>query len=79
MIAKVWVPQFVLALVQMSCAEDIQANLAKAERRIREAAARGANVVCLQELFASQYFCQREDRHYFDLAEPVPGPITARL
>jgi N-carbamoylputrescine amidase len=79
MSARVWVPQFQLALVQMTCTDDVQANLAKAERRIRESAARGAQVICLQELFASQYFCQREDRRNFDLAEPVPGPITARM
>jgi N-carbamoylputrescine amidase len=77
--ARVWVPQFELALVQMTCTDDMQANLAKAERRIREAAARGAHIICLQELFATQYFCQREDRRFFDLAEPVPGTITARL
>ncbi|HLJ82682.1 MAG TPA: carbon-nitrogen hydrolase [Candidatus Eremiobacteraceae bacterium] len=77
--AKVWVPQFDLALVQMTCSDDMQANLAKAERRVREAAARGARVICLQELFATRYFCQREDRRFFDLAEPVPGPITERF
>ena len=54
-------------------------NLAKASERIEEAAARGAQVVCLPELFQSQYFCQREDVSYFDLAEPVPGPSTEAL
>ena len=54
-------------------------NLAKASERIEEAGARGAQVVCLPELFQSQYFCQREDVSYFDLAEPVPGPSTAAL
>jgi N-carbamoylputrescine amidase len=47
--------------------------------RIREAAAAGAGVVCLPELFRSQYFCQREDARLFDLAEPVPGPTTEAL
>jgi N-carbamoylputrescine amidase len=79
MSAKAWPAEFSLGLVQMTCGPDVSANLAKAETRIREAAARGAQVICLQELFASQYFCQREDRRYFDLAEPVPGPITARI
>ncbi len=54
-------------------------NLAKASGRIEEAAAKGAQVVCLPELFQSQYFCQREDVSYFDLAEPVPGPSTEAL
>ena len=54
-------------------------NLAKASERIEEAAAKGAQVVCLPELFQSQYFCQREDVSYFDLAEPVPGPSTEAL
>ncbi len=47
--------------------------------RVREAAQRGAQVVCLPELFRSQYFCQREDVALFDLAEPIPGPSTERL
>ncbi len=71
--------EFSLGLVQMACGADVRANLAKAEARIRDAAERGVQVICLQELFASQYFCQREDRRNFDLAEPVPGPITARM
>jgi N-carbamoylputrescine amidase len=54
-------------------------NLAKASERIEEAAGKGAQVVCLPELFQSQYFCQREDVSYFDLAEPVPGPSTEAL
>ena len=46
---------------------------------VREAAARGAQIVCLQELFRSQYFCQVEDHRFFDLAEPIPGPSTETL
>lgn len=53
--------------------------MAKAEWRVREAAGRGAQVICLQELFRSQYFCREEKAELFDLAEPVPGPSTARL
>lgn len=68
-----------LALVQMSCAADKRANVAKALARIGEAAAAGANVVCLQELFASQYFCQSEDHRQFDLAETIPGPTSEAL
>ena len=63
----------------MSCAAEPRANLEKAMARIEEAAARGAQVICLQELFRSRYFCQTEDVATFDLAEPVPGPSTAAL
>jgi N-carbamoylputrescine amidase len=63
----------------MSCAPDPAANLDKAVGRIEEAAGRGAAVVCLQELFRSQYFCQSERNEMFDLAEPIPGPTTERL
>ena len=58
----------------MSCSTDPRENLAKAEARIRDAAGRGAQIVCLQELFRSQYFCREEDARLFDLAEPFPGP-----
>ena len=54
-------------------------DASKAIAGIREAAAKGAQIVCLQELFRSQYFCQTEDHRCFDLAEPVPGPSTERL
>jgi N-carbamoylputrescine amidase len=70
---------FTLALVQMHCDPDPEANLAKALTRIREAADRGAQIVCLPELFRGPYFCQREDPALFDLAEPIPGPSTERL
>src|SRR5580765_1774460 len=63
----------------MSCSTDPEENLAKAEMRVRESAARGAQIVCLPELFRSQYFCREEDARLFDLAEPIPGPSTARL
>lgn len=68
-----------LGLIQMSCSSDPEANLEKALERIREAASRGAQIVCLQELFRSQYPCQTEDPSHFDLAEPIPGPSTERL
>ncbi len=63
----------------MSCSVDPNENLAKAEWRIREAAGRGAQIVALQELFRSQYFCREEREAFFDLAEPVPGPTTESL
>src|SRR5882672_12162473 len=63
----------------MSCAENPQENLAKAAVKIREAAALGAQVVCLQELFTSLYFCDVEDYENFKLAEPVPGPSSELL
>jgi N-carbamoylputrescine amidase len=68
-----------LGLVQMRCDADPAANLARVTERIRDAARRGANVVCTQELFRSEYFCQREDHEFFKLAEPIPGPSTEAL
>ena len=68
-----------LGLVQMSCAPDPAVNMAKAVKGVREAARRGAQIICLQELFRSQYFCQTEDHKFFGLAEPIPGPSTAEL
>jgi N-carbamoylputrescine amidase len=63
----------------MSCSADPEKNLEHAMEMTREAAGRGAQVVCLPELFLTQYFCQREDASLFDLAEPIPGPTTTRL
>ena len=71
--------KFQVSLIQMSCGPEPAENLQKALVRIGDAAARGANVVCLPELFQTQYFCQREDHALFDLAEPIPGPATERL
>ncbi len=71
--------RFQVALVQMSCGPEPEQNLQKALDRISEAAGRGAQVVCLPELFETQYFCQHEDASLFDLAEPIPGPSTAKL
>src|SRR5215475_527995 len=66
----------VIGLVQMSCEPEPKKNLDKAVAQIEDAARRGANVVCLQELFRSRYFCQTEDNAQFDLAEAIPGPST---
>src|SRR5271165_3647734 len=71
--------KFRVALVQMSCGPEPEQNLEKAISRVADAAGRGAQVVCLPELFLTQYFCQREDHSLFDLAEPIPGPTTKRL
>jgi N-carbamoylputrescine amidase len=71
--------KFKVGLVQMRCDADPEVNLARAAERVRQAAAAGAQVVCLPELFRSPYFCQRQDPSVFDLAEPVPGPSTERL
>ena len=68
-----------VGLVQMTCVEQPRLNLDKAVVRIEDAAARGAQVVCLQELFASRYFCQTEDVEKFELAESIPGPSTQAL
>ena len=68
-----------VALVQMSCSADPEANLGKAVTRVREAAEAGAKLICLPELFRAQYFCQREDHALFALAESIPGPSTAAL
>jgi N-carbamoylputrescine amidase len=71
--------KFTVGLIQMSCSPDPRENFAKAEARIREAAARGAQIICLQELFRSQYFCREENADLFDLAESIPGPSTEAL
>jgi N-carbamoylputrescine amidase len=68
--------KFTLGLIQMACSKDPAENLAKAEWRIREAAAKGAQMISVQELFRSQYFCREERAELFDLAEPVPGPTS---
>jgi N-carbamoylputrescine amidase len=63
----------------MRCDPQPEANLAKAVARIRQAASDGAQIICMPELFRSQYFCQQQDPNLFDLAEPIPGPSTERL
>jgi N-carbamoylputrescine amidase len=71
--------KYKVGLVQMRMGPDPDANLETTVAHIHDAAKRGANIVCLPELFRAQYFCQREDIKLFDLAEPIPGPSTARL
>ena len=68
-----------IALVQMTCTPEKEPNVAKAIERIEHAAEAGAQIVCLQELFAGQYPCQSEDHARFAEAEPIPGPTSERL
>ncbi|MFC0181419.1 carbon-nitrogen hydrolase [Pseudarcicella hirudinis] len=68
-----------IGLVQMSCSANVEENMTKAIKGIREAAEKGANIVCLQELFTSLYFCDVEDHENFKLAEAIPGPSTETL
>ncbi|WP_262918522.1 carbon-nitrogen hydrolase [Telluribacter sp. SYSU D00476] len=68
-----------VGIVQMSCTDDVQANVQKASEKVREAAAKGAQIVCLQELFTSLYFCDVESHANFSLAEAIPGPTTNHM
>ena len=68
--------QVKVGLVQLSCEKDVEVNMKKTIEGIREAAKKGAQIVCLQELFRSLYFCDVEDYENFKLAEPIPGPTT---
>ena len=68
-----------VAAIQLSCGDDVQANLVKTVAQIEAAAQSGAQLICLQELFASTYFCQSEDHEKFKLAETIPGPTTNAL
>jgi N-carbamoylputrescine amidase len=68
-----------IGLVQMSCVADPEANLKKALTQIRIAAAQGAKVICLQELFNTLYFCQTQNTKFFDLAQTIPGPATEAI
>ena len=68
-----------IGLTQMACSPEPAENLERQIALLRRAADEGAQVVCTQELFTSQYFCQVEDHRFFDLAEPIPGPSTKAL
>jgi N-carbamoylputrescine amidase len=65
-----------VALIQTACSPDPDANLKKTLAQAEKAAHQGAQIICTQELFRSQYFCQAEDHKFFELAEPIPGPTT---
>lgn len=71
--------QVALGLIQMSAGDDLAVNLSKTVERINAAAKKGAQIVCLQELFRSRYFCQSENARNFKLAETIPGPTTEAL
>src|SRR5438874_10464160 len=70
---------FTVGLIQESVANDVQKNVERAVARVREAADRGAQIVCLQELFNAPYFCKSQKHERFDLAEPIPGPTIERM
>src|SRR6266478_8647556 len=65
-----------IGLIQTACSPDPAANLKKTLAAAERAAREGAQIICTQELFRSQYFCQTEDHKFFQLAEPIPGPTT---
>src|SRR5664279_648315 len=71
--------KFTAGLIQISLEQDVNHNLDKAVTWVSKAAKEGAQVICLPELFRSQYFCQKENIEYFDLAETIPGPTTKTL
>ena len=68
-----------VGLIQMACSPDASKNLDKAVDSIRAASKQGAQIICLPELFLTQYFCQTEDPENFSLAEPLPGPTSTTL
>lgn len=68
-----------VAAIQNNCVAEVEGNLERAVASIRQAAESGAQIICLQEMFTSLYFCQSEDHVHFELAEPIPGPSTERL
>jgi N-carbamoylputrescine amidase len=70
---------FRVGLIQMSCGPEPDDNLKRACDKVRDAARQGAQIICLPELFRTQYFCQREDAALFDLAESIPGPSSEAL
>ena len=68
--------KFTVGLIQMRSTTNAEENLQRAIEKIREAAARGAQIICMDELFRGEYFCRKEDAELFNLAEPIPGPTT---
>src|SRR5438034_6050402 len=70
---------FTVGIVQDDATDDAAATLAATVTRVREAATRGAQIVCLKELFNAPYFCKSQKCERFDLAEPIPGPTTDRM
>jgi N-carbamoylputrescine amidase len=72
-------PPFTVGLIQAAVTDDIAANVRDAQDKIREAASRGAQIICLQELFNAPYFAQATKAERFDLAEPIPGPTVTSM
>src|SRR6266545_4259443 len=70
---------FTIGIIQDHATDDTAANVARAERLVRDAAHRGAQIICLKELFNATYFCKAQQCDRFDLAEPIPGPTTERM
>ncbi|HWH52520.1 MAG TPA: carbon-nitrogen hydrolase [Gemmatimonadaceae bacterium] len=70
---------FTIGIIQDSASDDAAATVAAAEARVRQAAARGAQIICLEELFNAPYFCKAQQCERFDIAEPIPGPTTERM
>src|SRR5688572_8587705 len=70
---------FTIGIIQDHADADVASNVARAERLVRDAAARGAQIICLKELFNSLYFCKSQQSDRFDLAEPIPGPTTEAM
>ena len=70
---------FTVGIIQDSASDDAAATLAATVERVRDAAARGAQIVCLKELFNAPYFCKAQKSERFDIAEPIPGPTTDRM
>ena len=70
---------FTIGIIQDHATDDIAGNVARAERLVRDAARKGAQIICLKELFNATYFCKAQQSDRFDLAEPIPGPTTERM
>jgi N-carbamoylputrescine amidase len=70
---------FTVGIIQDSASDDAEATLNASVERIREAASRGAQIICLKELFNAPYFCKSQQCERFDIAEPIPGPTTDRM
>src|SRR5262245_65596345 len=70
---------FTIGIIQDHATDDTAANVARAERLVRDAARRGAQIICLKELFNATYFCKAQQCDRLDLAEPIPGPTTERV
>src|SRR5262245_9386516 len=70
---------FTIGIIQDHATPDVRDNLSRAERLVRDAARRGAQIVCLKELFGSPYFCKSQQSDRFDLSEPIPGPTTEAM